>query len=251
MPEANIIDIHSHFVLPSYYEAVKKAGRLMEDGFPIPQWSMEKHLEVMEKAGIRWSLLSLSSPNYYSGDQKECQELTRQINEELAGYKRQYKDKIGFAACLPLPDVEASVNEAKYAFETLGANGIRMASNTAGMYLGDPRMEPLMKVLNDQRIYGIAEVLAPKGLMQKVDVKENVSRLYFDMTGDPVPDVLDFLMTIADPKKIMYGSDYPFNHEEMVYRKVKNLYDYLSTKEKLDPYKEDLLYRNAVRVFHI
>lgn len=319
MPEANIIDIHSHFVLPSYYEAVKKAGRLMEDGFPIPQWSMERHLEVMEKAGIRWSLLSLSSPNYYSGDQKECQELTRQINEELAGYKRQYKDKIGFAACLPLPDVEASVNEAKYAYETLGANGIRMASNTAGMYLGDPRMEPLMEVLNElkavivihpvkpslvpeqiftsgpvplfeficdttravlnliangvlerykdlkvivphngsflpniyQRIYGIAEVLAPKGLMQKVDVKENVSRLYFDMTGDPVPDVLDFLMTIADPKKIMYGSDYPFNHEEMVYRKVKNLYDYLSTKEKLDPYKEDLLYRNAVRVFHI
>lgn len=319
MSEPKIIDTHSHFVLPAYYEAVEKSGRLMEDGFPIPEWNMEKHLEVMEKAGIRWSLLSLSSPNYYADDNGECRRVTQAINEELAGYKNKYRGKIGFCACLPLPDVDASIEEAIYAYDVLGADGIRMASNTAGMYLGDPRMEPLMEVLNDlgavitihpvkpslvpeniftsgpvplfeficdttravlnliangvleryknlkiivphngsflpniyQRIYGIAEVLAPKGLMQKVDVKENVNRLYFDMTGDPAPDVLDFLMTIADPKKVMYGSDYPFNHEEMVLRKIRNLDQYLSSREQLAPYKDDLLYRNAEELFHV
>lgn len=317
MSEHKIIDVHSHFVLPSYYEAVQAAGRLMEDGFPIPKWDMDHHLEVMDRAGIRWSLLSLSSPNYYFGDKEECRKLTRCINEELAGYKKKHEGRIGFSACLPLPDVEASIEEAIYALDELGADGIRMASNTAGMYLGDPRMEPLMEVLNArkavinihpvrpsaapegiftsgpvplfeficdttravlnliangvveryedlkiivphngsflpniyQRIYGIAEVLAPKGLMQKVDVKENVRRLYFDMTGDPVPDVLDFLMTIADPGKVMYGSDYPFNHEEMVYRKLPMLEQYLRDRENLAPYREDFLYGNAERLF--
>lgn len=78
-----------------------------------------------------------------------------------------------------------------------------------------------------------------------------MNRLYFDMTGDPAPDVLDFLMTVADPKKVMYGSDYPFNHEEMVYRKIRNLDQYLSVQERLAPYKSDLLYRNAEELFHI
>lgn len=319
MPRPKIVDVHSHFVLPAYYEAVEKSGRLMEDGFPIPVWAMEKHLEMMDKAGIRWSLLSLSSPNYYAGDEEACRKVTRILNEELAGYKEQYRENIGFCACLPLPDIDASIEEALYACNVLKADGFRMASNTAGMYLGDPKMEPLMKVLDDlgavitihpvkpslvpeniftsgpvplfeficdttravlnliangvleryknlkiivphngsflpniyQRIYGIAEVLAPKGLMQKVDVRENVNRLYFDMTGDPAPDVLDFLLTVADPKKVMYGSDYPFNHEEMVLRKIGNLERYLSVQEGLLPYKEDLLYRNAERLFHI
>lgn len=314
-----MIDVHSHFVLPVYLDELNRAGRNMEDGFPIPSWEIDKHLKVMEKAGIRWSLLSLSSPNYYNGDIKRCIEVTRKINEQMSIYKRKYPEHIGFSACLPLPDIDASIHEARYALDELGATSIRMASNTAGIYLGDPMLEPLMELLNEkkaiinihpvkptalpeniftsgpiplfeficdttravlnliangvmeryrnikiivphngsflpniyQRIYGISEILVPQGLMNEVDVKENIRRLYFDMTGDPVPDVLDFLMTIADPGKVLYGSDYPFNSEEMVYRKIKGLNLYLEKDPKLKPLREKLLYKNAEELFHI
>ena len=314
-----MIDVHSHFVLPVYLDELNRAGRNMEDGFPIPSWEIDKHLKVMEKAGIRWSLLSLSSPNYYNGDIKRCIEVTRKINEQISIYKRKYPEHIGFSACLPLPDIEASIHEARYALDELGATSIRMASNTAGIYLGDPMLEPLMELLDEkktiinihpvkpaalpeniftsgpvplfeficdttravlnliangvieryrnikiivphngsflpniyQRIYGISEVLLPKCLMKEVDVKENIRRLYFDMTGDPVPDVLDFLMTIADPGKVLYGSDYPFNSEEMVYRKIRGLNLYLEKNPKLKPLREKLLYKNAEELFHI
>ena len=56
------------------------------------------------------------------------------------------------------------------------------------------------------RFEGVVQLLAPKGLMQDIDVRENVDRLYFDLAGNPAPHLLDWLLTIANPKHVMYGS---------------------------------------------
>src|SRR5699024_11202070 len=50
----------------------------------------------------------------------------------------------GFQACLPLPDVDAAAEEAVYALDVLDADGIKFASNSRGLYPGDPALEPLM-----------------------------------------------------------------------------------------------------------
>ena len=34
--------------------------------------------------------------------------------------------------------------------------------------------------------------------------------LYFDLAGSPVPHQLRALLEVADPQRILYGSDYPF-----------------------------------------
>ena len=45
MEKNKIIDIHAHFTTDSYLNMIEKHGASMEDGFPLPPWSVEKHLE--------------------------------------------------------------------------------------------------------------------------------------------------------------------------------------------------------------
>jgi hypothetical protein len=46
------IDIHHH-VLPKFYlEAQARVGKMTTFGVPLPDWSLEAHLEVMDKNKI-------------------------------------------------------------------------------------------------------------------------------------------------------------------------------------------------------
>ncbi len=78
----------------------------------------------------------------------ECARIVRFYNEKCARLKSDYPDKFLFCASLPLPDVETAIKEAVYALDTLGADGIKLATNSRGQYLGDPALDPLMSVLN-------------------------------------------------------------------------------------------------------
>ena len=294
-----MIDIHAHMIPPVYYDLLKKHDALLEDGFPIPDWSLDAHLELMEQCGIRWSLLSVSSPHPYFGDAEESREVCRAINEYGASCRKKYPESIGFAACLPLPDGEGAVAEAEYALDVLGADAVKLASNSRGQYLGEPETEPLMEVLNEHkavvilhphrpepikegvfsagpvplfeflcdttravlnliasgmtakypdirfvvphcgsflpniydRFQGICRILAPQGKIPDIDVQAEFSRLYFDTAGNPVPDLLDLLETVAAPGHIMYGSDYPFTPGNTVVQNLEQLREHLSGRE--------------------
>lgn len=52
---------------------------------------------------------------------------------------------------LPLPNVTAAIREAIYALDTLKADGIKLATNSCGQYLGDSILDPLMEVLNARK----------------------------------------------------------------------------------------------------
>lgn len=145
------IDVHSHMIPESYLEAVKSHGKEMDEGFPIPVWSVDAHFDFMDKAGIKTSVLTMPAPQPYFGDSSEAAAVCRKFNEEAAALKSRYPGKFLFCAALPLPDVDAAIAEAEYALEVLGADGVKMASNSYGQYIGDPELEPLMAYLNEQK----------------------------------------------------------------------------------------------------
>ena len=78
-----------------------------------------------------------------------------------------------------------------------------------------PHAGAMMPVLVD-RIAGLSPAL---GLPQPLDpdhVFELLRGLYYDLAGFPVPRLLPALLSIADPKRIMYGSDWPFTPDSVV-----------------------------------
>ena len=145
------IDVHSHAITASYMEFIQTHGAEMNEGFPIPFWNVEEHLAFMDEAGIETSVLTMPAPQPWFGDGAESASLCRKYNEECAALKDQYPGRFLFCASLPLPDVERATEEAVYALDMLGADGVKMATNSYGQYLGDPALEPLMKVLNDRK----------------------------------------------------------------------------------------------------
>ena len=146
---AQVTDWHSHAIPDSYRELVARHGALLDEGFPLPQWSAEAHLRLMNEAGIAQSILTLPAPHPYWGDIEETKREVHKLNEETAAFCRT-NSRFAFAATLPLPDVDAAIAEARYAMDTLGAVGVKLATNVYGQYLGDSVLDPLMQFLSDR-----------------------------------------------------------------------------------------------------
>ena len=142
-----LVDYHSHLITPEYRAALERHGMLLDEGFPLPQWSAEAHLQLMDEAGIAQSILTHPAPHPYFGDQEECNRLCRQFNEQAAAICRESNGRFAFCALLPLPDVQAAISEARYALDTLGAVGVKLATNVFGQYLGGEVLDSLMEYL--------------------------------------------------------------------------------------------------------
>ena len=144
------IDLHSHIITPEYLAVLERHNALMDEGFPIPSWDAERHLDFMNRAGITTAVLTMPAPQPWFGDAKEAAAVCRSVNEECAMLKARHPGRFLFCAALPLPDVKAAIEEAHYALDVLGADGVKLATNAYGQYLGDPELDTLMAFLNER-----------------------------------------------------------------------------------------------------
>ena len=174
------VDFHSHAILPSYSEGLKRLGidAAAEEGFPLPAWSVESHLKFMEDAGIDYSVISMPTPHTYHGDSGMAREVTRAVNEEYASLCRKYPDKFGFAAALPLPDTDGALEEISYAMERLGALGVKVASNSDGVYIGDSRFDSVFAELDKRGAIVIIHPSPARSLPRDGVVTGGVMALY-------------------------------------------------------------------------
>lgn len=163
-----VIDVHSHILDSGYIECLRQHDALTEEGFPLPSWSAEKQLEWMDEAGIRTAVLTLAAPQPYFGDTEESARVIRQSNEAAAKAKADHPGRFLFCAALPLPDVDAAVREAVYALDTLKADGVKLATNARGQYLGAPELDTLMAVLNERHAVVILHPHKPDPMNMQV-----------------------------------------------------------------------------------
>lgn len=194
LPVGRKVDIHSHAILPAYLQGMEALGidPVAEEGYPLPKWSAEAHFQFMADAGIDYSILSLPTPHIYRGDAAQSRKVARAINEEMAKLTQEYPDRFGFVAALPLPDVEGSLEEIRYATEELGALGVKVASNSDGVYLGDLCLEEVFAELNRLKSLVILHPSPARNLPRENVVTGKVMAL-FEYPADTTRAVLNLL----------------------------------------------------------
>lgn len=85
----------------------------------------EMHVAEMDKAGVKTAMLAQYS-GFWFGDVNQARRDARELNEwAIAKMVDPHKGRFGLFASLPLPDVESTLREIEYAFDTLKAMGSR------------------------------------------------------------------------------------------------------------------------------
>jgi uncharacterized protein len=103
---------------------------------------------VAAQGEYRQVLVLAVPPLEEAGPTGVAADLARLANDELASLVQRFPDRFaGFAAALPLSDVEASMRELDRALTQLDALGAQLYTNVLGLALDDARFEPLFSRL--------------------------------------------------------------------------------------------------------
>ncbi|MDB5652351.1 MAG: TIM-barrel fold metal-dependent hydrolase, partial [Hyphomicrobiales bacterium] len=132
--KAHRIDIHHHLAPPNY---IPELTSRKTNQRPLVEWTVQKTLDIKGQAGIATSMLSISEPGVWFGEDAEARRLARETNEWGAGLVGDFPGRFGLFASLPLPDVDASLREIAYAMDVLKADGICMMTSYGSKYIGD------------------------------------------------------------------------------------------------------------------
>ncbi|MEH0448393.1 amidohydrolase family protein [Streptomyces sp. B21-102] len=149
---SSLIDVHAHMLPDFYVQHATAAGHAHPDGMGgWPSWSVQAHLDLMDRNGIETAMLSMSSPGVHFGDDKAARLLARRVNEYTAELTRDHPGRFGNFVSLPLPDVDGAVEEIAFSFDELGADGVALLTHAHGVYLGDQRLDPVFAELDRRR----------------------------------------------------------------------------------------------------
>jgi 6-methylsalicylate decarboxylase len=142
------IDVHHHLSPPTYVTASNDVGF----GDPLMKnWTIEKSLADMDKAGIAVAMLSVTTPGINPLKPDVARRLCRESNEYAAKLIVDHPGRFGNFAMVPLRDTEGSLREIEYALDTLKADGIALMTNYGDKWLGDPLFLPVMEELNRRK----------------------------------------------------------------------------------------------------
>jgi len=151
---ARRIDIHQHFVSPSFLAmlAAKNAVAPVPGFAAWKGYSPARAVEALDRVGIATAMLSITAPGVWFGDVQEARKLAREMNEYAAAKMvGDYKGRFGLFAVLPLPDVPGSLQEVAYAFDALKADGVGVLTSYGSAWLGDASFAPLLEELNRRK----------------------------------------------------------------------------------------------------
>jgi 6-methylsalicylate decarboxylase len=151
---AKLIDTHHHYYPPAY----QKVQIGWEEQHKIPRgvhdsWTREQDLEAMDKNGITTAVLSLASTpgTWFDQGAAKAHDWARLCGDFAAEMVRDRPGRYGLFAPLSMLDIDATLKEIEYAFDTLHADGINLQSSYGDKWLGHPTYKPVMEELNRRK----------------------------------------------------------------------------------------------------
>jgi uncharacterized protein len=152
------IDAFAHILPPRYLEHLERhlASTMSAAQLRYYQEGVFRFDPVISDLDARWrrvephgdyaQVLVLAVPPLEEVEPPRAgTDLAQRANDEMAELVRRFPDRfVGFAAALPLSDVDASLAEIDRAVGELGALGVQLFTNVRGAPLDHPRFDPVL-----------------------------------------------------------------------------------------------------------
>jgi predicted TIM-barrel fold metal-dependent hydrolase len=142
------IDMHHHFAPPAWIADVKGRPLLQPAN---TRWTHEQSIDDMDKGGVAAAVVSITNPGLWFGEPAQTRRLARACNEYGARLVSDHPTRFGLFAAIPLPDVDASLAEIAYAYDTLKTDGFALFTSYGDKWLGNPAFRPVMEELNRRK----------------------------------------------------------------------------------------------------
>jgi 6-methylsalicylate decarboxylase len=169
-PRAGRIDVHHH--------RVTGAGEVRGQA-----WSEQIALEEMDKYGITTAITSESgAANQFNDGTPKALVFTRQSNEHGAKMVQMSPRRFGLFLGLPMANVDASLKEIEYGYDTLKADGVHIYSSINDKWPGDPFFTPLHEELNRRKAIVFMHPTTPTCCKTPPGIGGPVVEFDFDMT---------------------------------------------------------------------
>jgi predicted TIM-barrel fold metal-dependent hydrolase len=180
------IDVHAHYAPPAYLDIVdrlyarpttprEQAVRKLLDGKirPTPaMYELDERLEKLGRLGIDMQVLSVSIPQAYHADRASAVALAQAANDGTAEACRRYAGRFKGFASLPLPHVDAALDELARAIDRLGLHGVVLGGNVLHEPLDKPELAPVFDEIDRRRLAVFIHPMIPCGVeaMQEYDL---------------------------------------------------------------------------------
>lgn len=151
MQGLRIVTLEEHVAIPGYPSvdagAAAKPEMLRHVAERLADVT-ERRLPEMDVAGIDVQVLSLTTPGIQGArDTAVAVEWARRTNDWIAEAVAAYPDRFAGFAALPCQDPDLAAEELQRCVTELGFCGALVNGHTGGVYLDDPRFEPLWSEL--------------------------------------------------------------------------------------------------------
>lgn len=142
------VDIHHHFAPPAWVAEVK--------GRPLLQtantnWTPAQSIDDMDRGGVAAAVVSITNPGLWFGDAAVTRRVARACNDFGAKLVQDHPTRFGLFAAMPMPDVDATLQEIAYAYDTLKADGVGLFTSYGDTWLGNAAYRPVMEELNRRK----------------------------------------------------------------------------------------------------
>jgi predicted TIM-barrel fold metal-dependent hydrolase len=139
------IDTHFHFYPPG-------VGSELGSGIS-KRWSPKIAMDEMDKNGIVSAVLSVSSApeDWWRLDVQQLRGKVRALNDYAAKMVHEQPKRFGQFAFLSMADVDGTLKEIEYAFDTLKADGVGLPTSYGDKWPGDPKFAPIFDELNRRK----------------------------------------------------------------------------------------------------
>ena len=175
-----IIDIHTHAYTRQWLEILRQNGgeyglKMRPDGheeifrgetpvaFPQPgHFDYKLRIQHMDTTGIDISIVSLTCPNVYWGNEEISCAAARESNDNMQAAQEDYPDRIRWFSSLPWEYPQRAIEELSRSC-AMGACGVMVLANVAGRSLTDDFFSPIWEEIDRRELPVLLHPTDPPG----------------------------------------------------------------------------------------